>query len=79
MALGRRAFHIAALALLVTVGSVSGAESWADFRGPRGDGHVTSGDGKPIGIPLQWSESKIIKWKTEIPLLGLSLPIVMDG
>ena len=79
VALGRWTFHTAALALLVAVGPVSGAESWADFRGPRGDGHVTSGDGKPLGIPLQWSESKNIKWKIEIPLLGLSSPIVMDS
>jgi outer membrane protein assembly factor BamB len=78
-AFGLRAFHIAILALLAAVGPVVGAESWPDFRGPRGDGHVTSRDGKPVGLPLEWSESKNIKWKTELPLLGLSSPVVMDG
>jgi hypothetical protein len=38
------------------------------FRGPWGDGHVSPpGDTNPIGLPLQWSETNNIKWKTEIP------------
>lgn len=53
---------------------VSAADSWPDFRGPAGDGHAGS-----AGVPLDWSESKNVKWKTEIPLLGLSSPIVMDN
>ncbi len=57
------------LALTTTGGAVSGAESWPDFRGPRGDGHVISADGKPVGLPLEWSETKNIKWKTDLPLL----------
>jgi len=28
---------------------------------------------------LNWSESEKVKWKTEIPLLGLSSPIVLDN
>lgn len=76
---GCRALHIATLASLLAVGPALGAESWPDFRGPRGDGHVTTADGKPLGIPLHWSESNNIKWKTELPLLGLSSPVVIDG
>lgn len=53
---------------------VSAADSWPDFRGPSQDGHA--GD---AGLPLNWSESENVKWKTEIPLLGLSSPIVMDN
>ncbi|MBI5772462.1 MAG: PQQ-binding-like beta-propeller repeat protein [Verrucomicrobia bacterium] len=79
LAINHLAFHVAALALLVAAGSVVAAESWPDFRGPHGDGHVAAADDKSIGIPLHWSESKNIKWKTEIPLLGLSSPVVMDG
>lgn len=30
-------------------------------------------------MPLHWSEKENVKWKTEIPLLGLSSPIVMDN
>src|SRR5258705_3048158 len=53
---------------------------WPEFRGPRGDGHVPSGvDGKPIGLPLNWSETNNLKWKTEIPHKGISTPVVMGG
>src|SRR5688572_21951666 len=54
--------------------------AWPEFRGPRGDGHVPpAADGKPIGLPLHWSETNNIKWKTEIPHKGISTPVVLDG
>ena len=52
---------------------------WPEFRGPRGDGHVPLADGKPRGLPLHWSETNNLKWKTEIPHKGISTPVVMDG
>src|SRR5437870_5513507 len=36
-----------------------GAENWPQFRGPEGNGHS---DAK--GLPLSWSETNHIKWKT---------------
>lgn len=30
-------------------------------------------------MPSSWSESENVKWKTEMPLLGLSSPIVLDN
>jgi len=66
-----RALLVAGIALHF---SVSAQESWPDFRGPNGDGHASS-----RGLPLHWSESSNVTWKTEIPLLGLSSPVVMDG
>ena len=60
------------LSSLVFSLSVHAADSWQDYRGPNQDGHA--GD---AGLPLSWSESENVKWKTEIPLLGLSSPIVM--
>lgn len=65
------AFSIVSFALTLPL---SATDSWPDFRGPTGDGHA----GNP-GIPLEWSETKNVTWKTEIPLLGLSSPIVMDN
>jgi len=54
--------------------------SWPEFRGPHADGHVPSrADGKPIGLPLHWSETNNVKWKTEIPHKGISTPVVMGG
>jgi outer membrane protein assembly factor BamB len=53
---------------------------WPEFRGPRGDGHVpATGDAAPVGLPLRWSETNNIKWKTEIPHRGWSTPVVMGG
>jgi len=67
------------LAILTLGQSALGAD-WPEFRGPTGDGHAAaSGDGTPSGLPLEWSESNNVRWKTEIPYRGWSTPVVMDG
>ena len=69
---------LVAFAFLIFTGNVNSA--WPEFRGPRGDGHVPpAANGQPIGLPLHWSETKNIKWKTEIPHKGISTPVVLDG
>jgi outer membrane protein assembly factor BamB len=68
-----------ALVLLV-FGSAAARADWPEFRGPWGDGHVSApGDAKLIGLPLRWSETNNVKWKTEIPHRGWSTPGVMNG
>jgi outer membrane protein assembly factor BamB len=68
------------LLVLVALGSPAARGDWPEFRGPWGDGHVSApGDTKLIGLPLQWSETNNIKWKTEIPHRGWSTPVVMNG
>lgn len=53
---------------------------WPDFRGPNSNGHVSlPGDTNTIGLPLEWSETKNITWKTAIPEKGWSTPVIMDG
>jgi outer membrane protein assembly factor BamB len=53
---------------------------WPEFRGPRGDGHVSAtGEAKPIGLPLRWSETNNVQWKTEIPFRGWSTPVILGG
>lgn len=49
-------------------------EDWPQFRGPDGQGHSDS-----VGLPVTWSESQNVAWKTEIPGQGWSSPVVMDG
>ncbi len=64
---------------LLSFGAASGAD-WPEFRGPSGDGHVpATGGTKTIGLPLRWSETNNLKWKTEIPFRGYSTPVVMGG
>src|SRR3989442_1781042 len=49
-------------------------ESWPDFRGPTGQGHYA---GK--NLPIEWSTTKNVAWKTAIPGKGWSSPIVLAG
>ena len=56
------------------------AGDWPEFRGPWGNGHVSAPrNSKTSGIPLSWSETENVKWKTSIPHKGWSTPVVMNG
>lgn len=37
------------------------AQDWPEFRGPSGQGHSAE-----RGLPLTWSETKNVKWKTAL-------------
>jgi outer membrane protein assembly factor BamB len=50
------------------------AQDWPEFRGPGGQGLSNE-----RGVPLNWSEGKNIAWKTPVPGLGWSSPVVADG
>jgi outer membrane protein assembly factor BamB len=50
------------------------ADDWPQFRGPGGQGHA--GD---TGLPVAWSESQNVRWKTPVPGRGWSSPIVSGG
>lgn len=49
-------------------------EQWPQWRGPFGTG-VASDNADP---PLSWSETQNVKWKTPLPGLGHSSPIVWN-
>jgi len=68
------------LLLLLAGGLERARAEWPEFRGPWGDGHVSApGDQTIVGLPLTWSETENVKWKTEIPYRGWSTPVVMGG
>jgi outer membrane protein assembly factor BamB len=50
------------------------AADWPQFRGPNGDGHA---DGAKL--PTEWDRAKNVTWRKEIPGLGWSSPVVVDG
>lgn len=53
---------------------------WPEFRGPFGNGIAQApGDTAPSGLPLTWSETENVKWKTSIPHKGWSTPVVLGG
>jgi outer membrane protein assembly factor BamB len=49
------------------------AGTWPAFRGPTNDGHSPA-----TGIPLTWSETEHVTWKTPIPGKGWSTPLVSE-
>ena len=61
-----------ALALIVTAASAQDG-NWPQFRGPAGDGHAPAG---ATGLPLKFSETEHVKWKTPIHGRGWSSPVI---
>jgi len=69
----RMALVVAAAVLLVwslPVSSASGPGDWPYWRGPAADG-MAVGD-----APLTWSATENVRWKTDIPGLGHSSPVI---
>ena len=64
---------------LVGLGLVTANADWPEFRGPSGNGHVAAPGAQPVGLPLEWSETKNIVWKTAIPEKGWATPVIMGG
>ena len=56
---------------LLSFGLLGHAEDWPWWRGPRGDG--TSAETK---VPVNWSATNNLAWKTEIPGVGHASPVV---
>ena len=53
---------------------------WPDFRGPWANGYASAPSStNHIGLPLHWSETEHVKWKTSIPHFGLSSPIILGN
>lgn len=69
-----RAITLLTLSLLAA-GSLRALADWPEFRGPTGDGHAAPAEKAPV----EWSETKNVKWKTAIPHRGWSAPVVMNG
>ncbi len=67
-----RALPLALLSVALTASLH--AEDWPQFRGPTGQGHSTE-----RGLPLEWSETESIVWKTAVPGRGWSSPVVAGG
>lgn len=47
------------------------AQDWPEFRGPTGQGYS-----EEQGLPLTWSETENVQWKTKIPGHGWSSPAI---
>lgn len=52
--------------------SLTTAGDWTRFRGENGTGISADAD-----VPLKWSDTENVKWRTELPGAGFSSPIVV--
>jgi len=65
---------LCALLLIVCPAPATAGDSWPQFRGPTGDGHADA-----TGLPLTWSETENVVWKTPIHGRAWSSPVVLGG
>jgi outer membrane protein assembly factor BamB len=65
--------RIAPLILAGIISSSAFAAEWPEWRGSGGQGHASA-----KGLPIAWSETSGVAWKTEIPGRGWSSPVI-DG
>ena len=63
--------NVIIVSLILVSLSVAQAENWPCWRGPRGDG--TSSE---INLPLKWDSITNVLWKSPIPGIGHSSPVV---
>ena len=60
--------------LLTATSAAAAAENWPQFRGPNGDGNSAE-----TGLPISWSETEHVAWKTAIHGKGWSSPVIWDN
>lgn len=59
---------------LLALVACASAQDWPQFLGPTGDGQSAAKD-----VPLEWSATKNVVWKTPIPGRGWSSPALVGG
>jgi outer membrane protein assembly factor BamB len=60
--------------MLLLAGASLHAEDWPEFRGPTGQGIARADN-----LPTEWSATKNVAWRREIPGLGWSSPVIVGG
>ena len=75
--LGYSMLSAALLSMALTSGSAVAEvlPSWSQWRGPAGQGHAPAAK----DLPLAWSESENVTWKTLVEGKGWSSPVLADG
>ena len=68
----RRVSPVVTILSLVLFSSSAYATDWLQFRGPGG-----LATGTDRNLPIEWSSTKNIDWKTELPGAGTSSPIIL--
>ncbi|HLF95288.1 MAG TPA: PQQ-binding-like beta-propeller repeat protein [Planctomycetota bacterium] len=55
----------------ILIFALQAVENWPQWRGPQGNGYSAQAD-----PPVEWSETKNVRWKVEIPGSGCATPAV---
>ncbi len=63
-----------AATLISGINSEADAADWTQFRGPDGSGVSAETD-----LPVQWSDTENLAWRTELPGYGASSPIALGA
>ena len=66
--------RILSVCLILFASTASYGDDWPQFRGPGGQGIS-----KAENLPMTWSETENIAWKTARPGYGASSPIALNG
>ena len=59
---------------LFTVPFLHAETLWPEFRGPTAQGHSIA-----TGVPVEWAPDKNVVWRSELPGLAWSSPVVANG
>ena len=59
--------------IMLSLSSSAHADNWGHWRGPTGNGAADS-----ASPPTEWSSTKNVKWKVELPGRGSSSPVVWE-
>ena len=70
----RIALFVFPFSVFVLCASLSAQGEWPQFRGPQGQGHSSE-----QGLPLEWSETRNVVWKTPLRGRGWSSPVISNG
>jgi outer membrane protein assembly factor BamB len=62
------------LGLVLLLADLRVQAQWPEFRGPTGQGHSAE-----RGLPLEWSETRNVRWKVPVPGRGWSSPVIAGG
>ena len=62
------------VALALCAATALHAGDWPQFRGPTGQGHAPDET-----VPLTWSETENVAWKSAVPGRGWSSPVIAGG
>lgn len=70
----RNVLKLFALLIMAVAVPAAAQEAWPEFRGPGAQGHSAE-----RGLPLEWAEGNNVVWKSTVPGLGWSTPVVANG